>query len=206
LYHYVFSPGHAALALDELVPIYIEVGYGDLGRRGWLGYEGTRVTVGGQTYISALSTRPPARLRFAVLDACARLRCRVALNDDVAGRNSYATFAVLAGRKVIAEAPNVRAAAAAVPLVADLASTSVLELVVSTTAWAYCHAVCIQPVFDTPSAAGHSAGTVSAVSDPLLRADIWMYVAGLCHVLSPGLAFYRSLAAASHTPPTRAQR
>jgi hypothetical protein len=162
----------ALLALDELEPFHVEVGYGDLGRRGWLGYEGARVTVGGQVYTSALSTHPPARLRFAVPDGYARLRCQVALNDDVTARASHATFTVLGDGRVMAEAPRVRTGAAPVALVADLAGVAVLELVVSTAAWAYCHAVWLEPRFEAPAAVGRPPGAASVISDPLLRADI----------------------------------
>src|SRR6266550_1297210 len=142
------AAGPSSVALDELKPSHVEVGYGDLGRRGWLGYEGARVMVGGHVYTSALSTHPPARLRFAVPDGCARLRCQVALNDDAIGRRSYATFTVLADGRVIAQARYVRAGAAPVPLLADLAGAAELELVVSTAAWAYCHAVWLTPVLE----------------------------------------------------------
>ena len=158
-------PSQAALALDELKPFHVEVGYGELGRRGWLGYEGAKVTVGGQRFASALSTHPPARLRFALPAGCARLRCQVALNDDVAGRGSHATFTILADGRVVAEAPHVPAGAAPVPLVAELAKATLLELLVSTTRWAYCHAVWLQPVLEM-------SGTAEPAIDPLLRADI----------------------------------
>ena len=160
---FLADPG--SLALDELEPFHAEVGYGDLGRRGWLGYEGAKVAVGGRAYASALSTHPPARLRFALPGGCARLRCQVALNDDVAGRGSHARFTVLADGRVVAEARHVRAGERPVPLVADLAGATVLDLVVSTTAWAYCHAVWLGPVLEVSGAPG-------SVTDPLVRADI----------------------------------
>ena len=162
----------SVLALDELEPFHVEVGYGDLGRHGWLGYENGRVTVSGQVYASALSTHPPARLRFAVPDGYVQLRCQVALNDDVADRGSHATFIVLADGRVVAEARNVQAGAAPVPLVADLAGAAVLELAVSTATWAHCHAVWLEPLLDPPAVAGRPPGAAQVVSDPLLRADI----------------------------------
>jgi cephalosporin hydroxylase len=167
-----FLAGYVSLALDELDPVRAEVGYGNLGRHGWLGYEDARVIVAGRTYTSALSTHPPARLRFAVPAGCVRLRCWVALNDDVAGSGSHATFTVVADGRVAAEAKYVRAGAAPVPLVANLPGASMLDLVVSTTSWAYCHAVWLEPVFDMASVTGQSPGAVPVVSDPLLRADI----------------------------------
>jgi hypothetical protein len=158
-------PGQATLVLDELEPFHVEVGYGELGRRGWLGYEGGKVAVGGQGYASALSTHPPARLRFTIPAGYARLRCQVALNDDVADQGSHATFTILADGRVAAEARHVRAGAAPAPLVADLARATVLDLVVSTTAWAFCHAVWLQPMLEM-------SGAVGPITDPLLRADI----------------------------------
>ena len=44
----------------------MQVGYGDLGMYGSLGYEGLPVTVRQQHYAHALSTHPPARLPFDV--------------------------------------------------------------------------------------------------------------------------------------------
>lgn len=172
--------GYVSLALDEVDPVHAEVGYGDLGRHGWLGYEDARVIVAGIPYTSALSTHPPARLSFAVPTGCVRLRCQVALNDDVAGRGSHATFTVVADGRVAAEAKYVRAGAAPVPLVANLAGASALDLVVSTASWAYCHAVWLEPVLDMPDVAWQSPGAVQVVSDPLLRADI-----AIPEVLSP---------------------
>ena len=161
------APG--AVALDDLDPLHAEVGYGALGRRGALGYDGGEVLVGGRRYGSALSTHPPARLRFTVPPGCRRFRARVALNDDVADGGSHATFTVVADGGVVAEAAHVRAGAAPVPLAGDLGAASVVDLVVSTTAWAYCHAVWLDPTFDDPGDEPVEAGTIS---DPLLRADL----------------------------------
>ena len=163
--------GPISLALDQVEPLYVQVGYGELGRRGWLGYEGSRVQVGGRAYGSALSTHPPARLRFAVPPGCVRLRCRVALNDDADAYRSHATFTVLADGRVVAEAAQVGAGAAPVPLVAEVAGAAVVELVVSTPSWAFCHAVWLEPVLEGPGADDRSPGA-TVVVDPLRRAEI----------------------------------
>jgi hypothetical protein len=154
--------------LDELEPLHVEVGYGSLGRRGALGYDGENVRVGGHTYASALSTHPPARVRFAVPKGCQRFHCHVAINDDVSERGSHATFAVIANSRVVAEAIDVHAGSPAVPLTADLGHASTVELVVTTSAWAYCHAVWLDPTFDDAPMNGQS----SVITDPLQRADI----------------------------------
>jgi hypothetical protein len=50
--------------LDSVKLLQKQVGYGDVGMFGNLGYEGGNVTVRKQPYQHALSTHPPARLRF----------------------------------------------------------------------------------------------------------------------------------------------
>lgn len=164
--------GQAPLALDEMEPLLAEVGYGALGRRGTLGYDGLNVQVGGRTYDSALSTHPPARLRFVVPPGYDRLRCHVALNDDVAGHGSHATFTVVADGRVVAEAPFVQAGGEPVPVVADVGGAAVIELVASTDAWSYCHAVWLRPRFDRAGAGGDGPPVGSIVTDPLRRVEI----------------------------------
>lgn len=158
------------VALDEVEPVHAQVGYGVLGRRGALGYDDGNVRVGGRPYRSALSTHPPARVRFAVPAGMRRFSCAVALNDDVIERSAHAAFAVVADGRVVAEAPHVRAGAAAIPLVADVTGVAVLELVVSTSTWAFCHAVWLDPTLDDEDSAGVRAGSV--MTDPLQRADL----------------------------------
>lgn len=157
------------VALDDLEPWHAEVGYGALGRRGDLGYDGGVVRVGGRRVTRALSTHPPARVGFQVPAGTRRFRAEVALNDDVAGRESHASFTVVADGRVVAEAPRVRAGAPAVPLVADVTGAAVIELVVSTSAWEFCHAVWLDPAFDDQPVDGAGAGVVT---DPLQRADL----------------------------------
>lgn len=83
-----------AVFLDNLV-LETEVGYGDLGTRGRLGYEGKRVTVAGRTcWGRSLSAHANSRLtidlsRAAIQEACGRearrltrLKVSAALNDD----------------------------------------------------------------------------------------------------------------------------
>src|SRR5262249_57024659 len=83
-----------AMFLDSLSPVASQVGYGSLGLRGDLGYEGKSVVVGGRHYAHALSTHPPARLAFKLPANFSSLRCEVALNDDVDAGRSHANFFV----------------------------------------------------------------------------------------------------------------
>jgi hypothetical protein len=69
--------------LDALSLVEAQVGYGELGRHGHLGYEAKQVVGQGCPYPHALSTHPPARLCFDLGGRFASLCCQVALNDDV---------------------------------------------------------------------------------------------------------------------------
>lgn len=175
----------ASVALDELEPLSAQVGWGGLGCHGELGYEGGAVVVGCRRYGSALSTHPPARVRFAVPAGARRFRAAVAINDDVAGCGSHADFSVLVDGRVAAEAPHVRGGSGPVDLVARVEGAAEVELLVSTAVWAYCHAVWLEPTFDDHAfdehgqghghagdAEGGPEGTVVAVTDPLERADM----------------------------------
>jgi hypothetical protein len=93
--------------LDRLSPTHVEVGYGELGLHGGLGYEGQAVAVGRRLFWHALSTHAPARVRFTLGGLFARLRCHVALNDDVPAGRSHAHFLVLADGVRVAAAPYV---------------------------------------------------------------------------------------------------
>ena len=157
----------SACPVDDLRPIRESAGYGNIGRRGDLGYDGLRVVVAGREYASALSTHPPASITVAVPAGMRRFSAMVAINDDVASYGSYASFTVLADGRVVADVPFVRAGSAPVPIDADIAGAGVVELRATTQAWAYCHAVWLQPTFDIQYVA---APTV--ITDPLLRADI----------------------------------
>jgi len=131
--------------LDSLPLLHTQVGYGDLGMFGSLGYEDARVSVQGKNYAHALSTHPPASLRFQIDGRFASFVCQVALNDDVPAGVSHADFAVVAdGREVTVE-PYVQAGDPPRPLVANIAGAEQLELVVRTSRWEYCHAIWLEP-------------------------------------------------------------
>ncbi len=158
------------VSLDELEPLQVAVGYGFLGRRGELGYDGATVRVGGRAFASALSTHPPARVRFAVPNGCRRFRSHVAINDDAVGTATDATFTVLADGCIVAEVGPVCAGDALVPLEANIDGAGTVDLVASTSSWPFSHAVWIEPTFDDGIVAASNGPRV--VVDPLRRAEI----------------------------------
>ena len=154
--------------LDTLAPLQHRVGYGSLGTAGTLGYEDKRVTVGGAEHPHALSTHPPARLLYFLDGRASSFRCRVALNDDVARCGAYADFSVLADGREVASAPGVWAGAPPVPIACDVTGAQLLELVVATTTWDFCHAVWLDPALD----AAPDTPPTRSITDPLRRAEI----------------------------------
>ncbi|HEV7892155.1 MAG TPA: NPCBM/NEW2 domain-containing protein [Pyrinomonadaceae bacterium] len=131
--------------LDSLKPLEVQVGYGALGLRGELGYEGKAVSVGRRVYEHALSTHPPARLVFDLGGRFDRFRAHVALNDDVPRGASHADFVVEADGRTVAAARRVKAGEPPRPLEASVAGASRLELSVSTARWHNSHAVWLDP-------------------------------------------------------------
>ena len=139
----------ARIFLDTLAPAACALGYGGLGTGGELGYDGKRVTVQGRAYEHALSTHPPARVRWELDGSWNSFHCEVALNDDVAIGRSHADFEVYADGRRVGQVYRVTAGAAPCPLVADLAGARTLELVTNTTRWEWSHAVWLDPQLDT---------------------------------------------------------
>jgi predicted O-methyltransferase YrrM len=131
--------------LDSLVPLSAEVGYGELGRFGSLGYEWRQVSVGGQPFAHALSAHPPSRVVFQLSKQYRRFRCQVALTDEVAAHNARAHFAVIVDGREVASAKNVAAARPPQVLDIDVTDAQQLELVVTTDRWEHSHAVWIDP-------------------------------------------------------------
>jgi len=78
--------------LDMLSPLKAEVGYGHLGINDRLGYENKHVSVQGKRYQHALSTHPPARLRFELNGRYRTFTSQIAINDDVHPGVSHADF------------------------------------------------------------------------------------------------------------------
>lgn len=152
--------------LDSVKLLQMQVGYGDLGMYGSLGYEGRQVTVRKQHYSHAFSTHPPARLRFHVDRRFASFACQVALNDDVAAGLSHADFSVVADGREVANEPYVQAGEPPRPLIADISGAEYLELVVRTSRWENSHAVWLDPQVD------ESPAPVTHLFDSLSRAEM----------------------------------
>jgi len=131
--------------LDSLTLIESQVGYGDLGMNGSLGYEGLPVTVGRKPYAHALSTHPPARLIFQLDGRFGNFTCQVALNDDVPAGRSHAHFFVRADGVEVGCVPYVMAGAPPRDLCANIAGARIIELIVETDAWDSCHALWLDP-------------------------------------------------------------
>lgn len=162
--------------LDDVEAIDAWVGYGGLGRRGSLEYEGAQVVVGGTAYAHALSTHGPARVVFALDGAATAFRASVAINDDAAGRPTHAHFLVRADGRLVAQAAYVLPGEPPRPLAADVRGARTLELLVLTTRFEYCHAVWLEPRLDgeaaerTPTRVCALARTEIAIPNPLPRA------------------------------------
>ncbi|HEY6231413.1 MAG TPA: CmcI family methyltransferase [Pyrinomonadaceae bacterium] len=152
--------------LDSLTLLQMQVGYGDLGMYGSLGYEGLPVTVRQQHYAHAFSTHPPARLRFHVGRRFASFTCQVALNDDVPAGVSHADFAVVADGREVAVEPYVQSGEPPRSLIADIAGAEYLELVVRTSRWENSHAVWLDPQVD------ESPAPITHLFDTLSRAEM----------------------------------
>ena len=134
--------------LDTIDPFFSTVGWGTLGRRGELGYDRKRVTVGRQAYAHALSAHAPSRLMFDLGGRYATFRSHVALNDDVPGGFAQAHFYVIADGRRVAAVERVVAGAAARQIEADIAGARTLELTVGAPHRDYAHAVWLEPQVD----------------------------------------------------------
>jgi predicted O-methyltransferase YrrM len=139
--------------LDELPPMVSNVGYGTLGRGGALGYEGKSVIVQGRHRHHALSTHAPARLLFRLGGGYTTFRCAVGFNDDVPAGASHCDFRVVVDGGQVCSPVHAVAGMAPKDLVADVTGAQLLELVVTTSHWQYCHSVWLDPVVDCNPAA-----------------------------------------------------
>src|SRR5579872_567968 len=95
--------------LDLIEPLEARVGFGQLGRKGSLGYEDKRVMIQGNFHPRSLSTHPPSRLVFELGGRFTTFRCRVAINEDVPAGRSHAQFSVLADGRHVTVVPMVTA-------------------------------------------------------------------------------------------------
>jgi hypothetical protein len=131
--------------LDSFSPHQVQVGYGQLGLEGSLGYEDKPVMVRGQRYPHALSSHAPSRLLFHLGGRYRSFHCHVALNGDVGAGISHADFILRADGRLVACEPHVVAGEPPHLLHADITGTQTLELITETTHWEYCHSVWLDP-------------------------------------------------------------
>ncbi|MFL6256309.1 MAG: NPCBM/NEW2 domain-containing protein [Pyrinomonadaceae bacterium] len=169
-------PEDSRIYLDSIPPVAARIGYGALGLRGALGYEGKAVSVGRRRYEHALSTHPPARIVFDLGGRFEWFRAQVAINDDVPRGASHADFVVEADGRAVAEARRVMAGDPPRPLDVSVAGASRLELSVSTARWRNSHAVWLDPqlvVGEAVELRGEAASARRAsLPDCLARAEI----------------------------------
>lgn len=154
--------------LDELTPLRVRVGFGQLGTRGSLGYEGKRVVVQNRAFSHALSAHPPSRLLYQLDGRYGAFSAEVAINDDVGGAATQADFSVIVDGVRAGQVRQLRAGEAARRLSVELRGAQCLELVVDTTRWDCCHAVWLEPRLEIARVAVQP----SSLQDCLRRADI----------------------------------
>ena len=95
--------------VDDLSLLGADTGYGALGLRGDLGYDGRVVTAQGRRYAHAVSAHPPWRVSLQLSGRFLRFQCHVAINDDVTADATHADFTVLADGREVGVASYVRA-------------------------------------------------------------------------------------------------
>lgn len=140
-----FHQGIARYWVDQLVPVFVEVGYGQLGLGGDLGYEGKRVEVCGELFPHAISAHAGSRLKFQLNGKYTHFCSQVALNDDIPFDASSADFMVYADGQLKGVAKNIHAGQIPRLLIADIRGASELELVVDHHRWDFCHSVWCDP-------------------------------------------------------------
>lgn len=174
--------------LDELRLLHADVGYGALGLHGDLGYERARVVIGGTRYERALSAHAPSSVLFELDRRFAAFECRVALNDDVPFRASYADFSVIADGRIVAVVPNVGAGEPARQIAADVTGAATLALVADTRHWQHCHTVWLDPAVHDGAAADVPRTDALARADIEVPANLPAARRCLATVVSPGYA------------------
>jgi len=131
--------------LDDWEPVIAKVGYGELGRKGNLGYENKRVQVDGREFNSALSAHGHSELRFDLGGRFSSFSAEVALNDDVQRGQSGADFYVFADDKLVGLAQNVCPGQVRRTVSADIRGAAELRLIVRAQRWDCCHSIWLEP-------------------------------------------------------------
>ena len=134
--------------LDTLQPTRADVGFGQFGRCGSLGYEEKAVLVQQQFYPHALSTHAPAHLVFQLEGCFTTFRCQVAFNDDVPAGSTSADFLVLSDGQEIASVLHMVAGEPPRAIEANVSHAQQLELIVRTEQFENCHTVWLNAELD----------------------------------------------------------
>ena len=172
--------------LDQMQPTSREVGYGQIGLGGELGYEGKRVEICGLAFPHAISAHAPSRLCFTVDCRFTHFCSQVALNDDIASADSSADFFVYADGRLKGVAANVRAGQPPRLLTVDVRSCREIELIVAHHRWSNCHSVWCDPFFTT--VADHAAEMLDCLKQAEISITNRIAPVDLCiaTVASPG--------------------
>ena len=154
--------------LDDVPDLECEVGYGKLGRRGDLGYEGKAVVVRGERFAHALSAHAPSRLKARLDRRFKAFATEVALTDDVPADASWADFLCRVDGRLCAIASHVHRGELPRRLEVSVEGAQELELIAETSRWEQCHSVWLDPVLREE---GYHR-TEQTIVDPLKRAEI----------------------------------
>ncbi len=141
--------GDNPIFLDEMETLTESVGYGELGRKGRLGFDNKNVTVLGARYDHALGAHPPSRINLEIHGSDVWFDCRASLNDTARIGESECNFFVVADGKLVASARRVIAGDVPRRLCARLSNVSKLQLLVETDQWFGAHAVWLNPCLTT---------------------------------------------------------
>lgn len=158
--------GSESVWLDELRMDSAQVGYGEVGFRGKLGYEDGWVTIHDELFDHSISTHGTSQVAYTLPESAIEFRSRVAINDTAIGQQCSADFIVVADGTIVGIAIDVQPGDSPYLLTADLRNATKLELITIARRWDFCHSVWLDPLVLVGG-----AGTLS-VSDCLQRAKI----------------------------------
>lgn len=121
------------------------VGYGEPGYSGQLGFSDIYVSVGNRHYPNAIGAHAPSRLIFELPPGMQGFSAYAALNDT-AEPNAVADFLVYADNELIAATHTIRAGDSPRLIEGELYGAKQIQLVAQTSHWPGCHTVWIDPI------------------------------------------------------------
>lgn len=154
--------------LDTLEPHHIQVGYGDLGRHGNLGYENKPVEINGELRSHSLSAHASSKLTYHLRGHYSHFYCQVAINDDVGSDSTSADFQILVDGRLAAIARNVRSCQIPRQISIDVRGVDRLDLIALRHRWDFCHTVWVDPCLVSIDPAEQAV----TLTDALRRAEI----------------------------------